>query len=114
MPAEQLVNLDFLKNFTGGNPEKMARYIGLFLQAYPVQMEKMKKALMENDFDSLRATAHSLKPQITYMGIKRGDEMIKTIEHRAGDKVETETLPALVGAFDSTCLAAIEELKKYI
>jgi HPt (histidine-containing phosphotransfer) domain-containing protein len=106
--------MTFLKTFTGGNPDKMKKYISMFLQLCPGQLETMQTHLESGNYDSLRATAHALKPQITYMGIKKGEELVKTIEHNAGNKVDVEKLPAMMADFKSICQNAIEELKKEI
>ncbi len=110
--AYETIDLTFLQSFTGGSKEKMAKYIGIFLQMCPAQLEAMKKHLDEADYDSLRATAHSLKPQITYMGIKGGEEKIKKIEKHAAEKFEVEELPQMVTEFISLCGFAMVELKE--
>ena len=44
------------------------------------------------------------------LGIKAGEPMIKLIEQRAADKVETDSLPQLVSDFDALCRRAMDEL----
>jgi HPt (histidine-containing phosphotransfer) domain-containing protein len=111
---DALTDLTFLQTFTGGNKEKIAKYINLFLQACPSQLDKMKSCLAGADYPGLRAAAHSLKPQVIYMGMKKGEELIKKIEHLAGEQKEVETLPGLLSEFEQLCAAGTEELKKAI
>ena len=40
--------------------------------------------------------------------------MVKDIEHRAGQRVEVEKLPALFSEFDQLCRQAMEELRQRI
>ena len=108
------VDLTFLQSFTGGSKDKMAKYIGIFLQMCPSQLELMKTHLSAGNYDSLRGTAHALKPQITYMGIKAGEDLIKKIERNAADKVEVEKLPGMVDEFTVLCNQAMVELKAAI
>ena len=110
----ELIDLTFLQSFTGGNKEKIAKYINLFLQACPEQLAKMNERLAERDYPGLRATAHTLKPQVIYMGMKKGEEMVKRIESMAGEQRDVEQLPALVAEFEAHCQAAIGELKKHV
>ena len=111
MAEEKTIDLTFLQSFTGGNKEKMAKYIGIFLQMCPGQLELMKTHLDASNYDSLRGTAHALKPQITYMGIKAGEDMVKKIERNAADKVDVENLPKLLDEFTTLCNQAMIELK---
>ncbi|MFN8145726.1 MAG: Hpt domain-containing protein [Bacteroidia bacterium] len=104
-------DLTFLRSFTGGNPEKIKKYVSMFLQLCPAQLETMSGQLNEKNYSGLRGTAHALKPQITYMGIRKGEELIKSIEHNAGNNVEVEKLPEMLDQFKSICGAAMEELK---
>ena len=114
MNRMQLIDLTFLQSFTGGNKEKIAKYIKLFLQACPEQLTRMQESLAAGDYPGLRALAHTLKPQVIYMGMKKGEEMIKRIESMAGEQRDVDQLPSLVTEFNSHCDAAIEELKKHV
>ena len=108
------VDLTFLQSFTGGSKEKMAKYIGIFLQMCPGQLDLMKTQLGAANYDSVRGTAHALKPQITYMGIKAGEDMIKKIERHAAEKIDVENLPGLLEEFTVLCNQAMVELKAAI
>lgn len=109
-----VTDMTFLKTFTGGNPEKIKKYVGMFLQHCPGQLENMAGQLNGQDYDSLRATAHALKPQITYMGIRNGEALVKSIESMAGSRTDVEKLPAVLDEFKTLCHQAMEELKKEI
>ena len=108
------INLTFLNSFTGGNPEKIKKYITMFLNHCPSQLVTMKEQLSLANYDGLRGTAHALKPQITYMGIQSGEELIKKIEQMAGSKTEVEKLPEIFNNFNSICEQAMIELKEEI
>ncbi|REJ80566.1 MAG: hypothetical protein DWQ44_06325 [Bacteroidetes bacterium] len=108
----RITDLTFLKTFTGDNSDKMKKYMNMFIQHCPGQLDLMNNHLQSQNYDALRATAHALKPQITYMGIKQGEDLIKGIEHRAGNKEEVEKLPVLLNEFSDICRKAIEELRQ--
>ena len=112
--SDRITDLTFLQSFTGGNKEKINKYIGIFLQLCPTSLESMQTHLQSGNYDSLRATAHSLKPQITYMGIKQGEGVIKNIEHFAGEKTNLDQLPALMISFKEICDKAMVELKEEV
>ena len=108
------IDLTFLTSFTGGNPEKIKKYVNMFLNYCPTQLSTMKDQLTAGNYDGLRGTAHALKPQITYMGIQGGDELIKKIESMAGTKTDVERLPEMLTNFQNICTQAMLELKEEI
>ena len=76
-----MIDLTFLKEFTKGNPEKMKRYISLYVDVAPKTFEEMKKNLYDNNWEQLLINAHSLKPQADLMGISTlKNELVKIEE----------------------------------
>ena len=109
-----MISLDFLKSFTSNDQKKVNKYIGMFLQLAPSQIELLNKAFQNQDWDSLRASAHAIKPQFIYMGIKRGEEILKQIELRTEEKVLLEELPSLIEEFNIVSEASIGQLHDYL
>ncbi|MES2648164.1 MAG: Hpt domain-containing protein [Bacteroidota bacterium] len=59
----------------------MKRYISLYLDVAPKTFEEMKRNLNNEDWEQLRINAHSLKPQVDFMGIDSlKEELIKMEE----------------------------------
>ena len=108
------IDLTFLNSFTGGNQEKKKKYINMFLSYCPGQLTIMNEHLTSGNYDGLRATAHALKPQIIYMGIQGGEDLIKKIENMAGTRTEVEKLPEMLKNFTNLSEDAIKELKAEI
>src|SRR6187549_193321 len=108
----EIIDLTFLNSFTGGNQEKNSKYIKMFLQHAPVLFGDIQTGLKNADWPSLKTSAHSLKPQISYMGIKSAEELIKTIERDAGDKTNLENLSEKVAALKGILEKALPELQK--
>ena len=75
-----MVDLTFLKQFSKNNPQKMKRYISLYLDVAPKTFEEMQRNLKNEDWEQLRINAHSLKPQADFMGIDRLKEELIKIE----------------------------------
>jgi len=108
------VDLAFLTSFTGGNPDKMKKYITMFLNFCPGQLQTMKSHLDAGNYDALRGAAHALKPQITYMGIKAGEDLVKKIESNAGTKTDVEKLPEMLSSFTTICEEAMTILNEEV
>ncbi len=107
---ERITDLTFLTTFTGGNSEKMKKYIRMFVTSCPEQLLKMKEHLAAENYDGLKSVAHALKPQITYMGIKAGEAPIMQIEEFSAAKTNLQLLPSLFDEFSKQCKLAMEEL----
>ncbi len=112
--TQQMTNLDFLQSFTGNNPVKMEKYISIFLEIAPPEEELLRKNLELKDWDGVRATAHSMRPQMTYMGIKSGEMLLDTIEKNAESGTALEKMPEHIGDFNKIFNLACGELKAYL
>ena len=110
---DKVTDMQFLKQFTGGNPGKMQKYIGMFLENGPKLLENIVKGLDTGDYASVKIAAHSMKPQLSYMGVKEEVSKIFLIEQTAGAGAHFETLPPLVEQLKRLCAKAFEELRSY-
>lgn len=86
-----MIDLVFLKKFTKDDPNKMKRYISLYLDVAPKTFMDMQRNLKDGDWDQLRINAHSLKPQTDFMGIVSLKEELIKIE----DAVKSNDYAAL-------------------
>ncbi len=63
-----MVDLALLNKVTKGDKKKLKQYINLYLQVASETFEKMERNLTNQDWEQLRIHAHSLKPQMDYIG----------------------------------------------
>ncbi len=110
---DRVTDMQFLKQLTGGNNEKMSKYINMFLENAPKLLDNIDRALLAKDFPSLKIAAHSLKPQLSYMGVKEEVSKIFLIEQSAGESAHFATIPPMVHNLKHLCRKAFEELKNY-
>lgn len=104
-------DLTFIKSFTGGDPAKIKKYVGMFLAMAPGSMEQMDKQLNESDWKSLKTTSHSLKSQMKYMGMVAGADICQSMEHICGEADGTEALPELLTKLKAIVQLGISELE---
>jgi HPt (histidine-containing phosphotransfer) domain-containing protein len=114
MSEEKVTDISFLETFTSGNREKMTRYIRMFLDAAPGAISLMRTQLEAGEFRQLKTTAHSIKPQLSYMGIASLKEKILRIEEYAETGEKKEELSKLIEEVDHTCKIAFRELEDLI
>ncbi len=111
---EFVTDRNFLKQFTGGNPEKMQKYISMFMENATKLLASMDQALAAKDYGAIKIAAHSLKPQLSYMGVKEEVSHIFMIEQSAGSSAHYESLREEIIALHRICNKAFEELKEIV
>lgn len=82
-----MTDMEQLRTLCNGDPERMKRYIGMFLQGTPPALEQMKADHAAGELESLARNAHALKPQTAYMGATILKEQLERLEQlgRNGD-----------------------------
>ena len=108
---ERVTDMNFLKQFSGGNPEKVQKYVGMFLENAPKLLDNIDRALAAKEYETIKIAAHSLKPQLSYMGVKEEVSNIFLIEKSAGEHAHFDTLPQLINNLKRLCNKAFEELR---
>ena len=83
----------------------------MFLVNGPRLLTNIDQSLATKDYPSLKIAAHSLKPQLSYMGVKEDVSHIFLIEQTAGEQAHFERLPELVVNLKRVCEKAFGELK---
>jgi signal transduction histidine kinase/CheY-like chemotaxis protein/HPt (histidine-containing phosphotransfer) domain-containing protein/Tfp pilus assembly protein PilF len=111
---EKITDMQFLRQFTSGNTEKMQKYIGMFLDNGPRLLASIEESLNKKDLPALKIAAHSMKPQLSYMGVKEDISHVFLIEQTAGEAGHYERLPELVANLKRVCEKAFEELRQPI
>ncbi len=111
---EFVTDRNFLKQFTGGNPDKMQKYIVMFLENATKLLDAMDQALKAKDYAAIKIAAHSLKPQLSYMGVKEEVSHIFLIEQSAGQAAHFESIAERIVNLKRVCYKAFDELKEVL
>ncbi len=111
---DTVTDLGFLKSFSGGSPVKMDKYIQMFLTNTPRLLGEMGQGLSDKKLEGVKIAAHSLKPQLSYMGVKEEVSNILLMEQIAGGAGSLETLVPLFENLERVCEKAFEELKSQL
>ncbi|MFI5135637.1 MAG: Hpt domain-containing protein [Chitinophagales bacterium] len=90
-------DLSFLREFCRDDRRRMAQYIRTFLESVPEVLTDIDKSLKEKNADSLRKAVHSLKPQVTFLGLNGLKEKAEQIEDAlASAQIGELTIPMIV------------------
>jgi signal transduction histidine kinase/CheY-like chemotaxis protein/HPt (histidine-containing phosphotransfer) domain-containing protein len=107
----RVVDLAFLKQFTNDDTGKIHKYINMFLDNAPKLLKQINDGLEINDYSMVKIAAHSLKPQLGYMGIPEEVSHVFLLEQSAGTPAHANTVPELSKHLELICHKAFEELK---
>lgn len=112
-PSGNYIDLNYLLEFTEGDEIRMKRYIDLFLNKTPVSISILKMACTEGDYEKIRITAHSIKPQLRFTGVMQGLELAEKIELNCFDKTNLDELTGLIDQLALIAEKALAEMQQY-
>jgi len=92
-PNQSSVQLEFLEKLAGGKPERMRKYIGLYLESVNGALPRIEAALAAGDLEELRRVVHTVKPQFRMLGMEEVAQLAQHIENQAKGEAEQEGLP---------------------
>jgi signal transduction histidine kinase/CheY-like chemotaxis protein len=111
--SNDLLDLTFINDFTENDAEQISYFIEKFIKNTPKEMLSIETALQSNDFEKIRRAAHTFKPQIEFVGIKKAAFHVLKLEEDAANQ---QIIPILYHHFEELQQAleeGINELKKY-
>lgn len=108
---QDLTDLSYLREISGGSEELMKEMVEIFLTETPDMLQGLTESAQTEDWKTFREIAHKIKPSITYAGIVSAEKLIEKIHEDAKSQTNLDEIPGLLPEFVSVCNAAIEELK---
>ncbi|HTN18264.1 MAG TPA: ATP-binding protein [Chitinophagaceae bacterium] len=111
---DKVTDMNFLQQFTNKDVAKQDKYIRMFLDNAPKLLAQLHEGLKNQDFGIIKIAAHSLKPQLSYMGISEEVSNVFMLEQSAGETAHYQWVPELVEHVEKVCHKAFEELKEYM
>jgi HPt (histidine-containing phosphotransfer) domain-containing protein len=92
------VNTELLRNLLGSE-EAAQRFVTLFYQQLPGQLDMLLQAFTDQDWETLSNTAHGLKSQCKYLGMEETADLLQKMENDPSGtkKVELITINTQLG-----------------
>jgi signal transduction histidine kinase/FixJ family two-component response regulator len=110
-----LLNLDYLKEVSGGSASFETSMIKQFLQQVPDELAKMKEEFEKENNAGLTHVAHNLKTSIAFMGLKGTlDRYLDYIEKNAGIQKLNDTIKGKIMIVNDICQKAFREAADYL
>jgi len=107
----RLYDLSMVQSVSGGDENFIKKMVALFIETVPQNMQDLKNALNEENWDQVGKTAHKLKSTIDSMGIKSIRQEIRTVEANARQKEGLDVVPGLVATVDNVIKECIGQLQ---
>lgn len=108
----KITSLEFLRQLTKNNPDMIMEMINVYLEETPDLISRMKESVAKDDWEGLRAAAHSIIPSFSTMGISEEyGNMAKEIQDLAVKKENPARAKELVEKVEDVCNKAYAELR---
>ncbi|MCD6017314.1 MAG: histidine kinase [Bacteroidetes bacterium] len=107
------VNLNYLKELTGGKQEGMVLMIKAYLEETPTLLKALKDNIGTKNWDAVGAAAHSIIPSFSMLGMDvKYEKMSRKIQELTTKKENLESVEGLVLEIEEACLQAMKELEE--
>jgi HPt (histidine-containing phosphotransfer) domain-containing protein len=107
---ENVTNLQKIRELTGNNETLMRKYVNIFLSNSPQVMTELKEKIEGHELGAAKVLAHSLIPQVLYMGMEKEKQKLKEIEDLCLRDDALSEIKALYSEIELGLQAAYREL----
>ena len=90
------IDLTYLQEITGGDPDVMQEMLDLFIRDIPAQLETVKEFYDQKNYKGVGSEAHKLKPTLQYIGNTEMYELIKQIEFSGKNETDVDQIAELL------------------
>lgn len=77
------IDLAYLERFCKGDQARMAKYARMYLDGAPALFAQLEERMNAGDAEGLAIAAHTLRPQVNYMGAQALFSLLTAIEEAA-------------------------------
>jgi signal transduction histidine kinase/DNA-binding NarL/FixJ family response regulator len=111
---ECVTDLGYLRKFCEDDPERMKKYIGMFLDSAPGFTEKLQIALNERDTGEIATQVHGYKTKWVMMGMSLAKDLSQEVEQKCREGVAIDEVRIKVEKLISLVEEAKIELKNAV
>jgi len=114
MESFKMINLENLNKIYKGDLKKIQKIVGMYVATIPKEISELKENLENENWDVLKAKAHTLKPKMSYLGLKELHESSKSIELFAKERESLDKIPALIKTIENGWDIAMQEINQFL
>lgn len=78
--GDRATDLTYLKKFCENNPERISKYIQIFLNSAPGVIEKIRLAMETENYHEIASQTHGFKTKLAMMGMTEGKDLASRLE----------------------------------
>ena len=108
----ELIDLANLKEFSRGKNDFLLKMLNLLIEQTPPAVAQIGDAIPKQDWETVRALAHKMKPNIGLLGNAELDAMILKLEKDSDSKSNLEALPSVFDNFNLKLSPALDEVRR--
>ncbi len=105
--------MKYLESVSQGNTAFIIDMLNIFITRTPETFEILRKAIQEEDWQSVGFYAHKLKATYAYVGLEDLKATIIEIEQKAKKAVDTHTITELFDYLENMTKPEITAISKY-
>lgn len=106
-------DIKYLETVSQGNTAFIIDMLNIFITKTPETFEILKKAIQEEDWQSVGFYAHKLKATYAYVGLEELKNTIVEIEQKAKNISDTHTISELFDFLENMTKPEITAIKTY-
>jgi len=107
------IDIELISQNMFDNPELIKQFVSMYLIQTPVDLDKLRHALVEGDLQMIGDAAHHIKPTMDYIGAFYLKEKFEELETNAKNKESIEGLRATFDIIDIEMKELLFELEQY-
>lgn len=109
--SNKLYDLSKLDELSKGDRSFVLKMVKLFIDETPSTIHKISDSFKKNDFETVRALSHRLKPSIMNLGINSLTQTIRDIEIQAKESPEAATLKLNIETLEKEMVVIIKQMQ---
>jgi len=110
--THEFINLEYLDLMADGDTSMRQVLLEMLLTELPVELNKMRVLLDQQDWGELREVSHKMKSTLPFIGNKSLIEANKEIERRSKEEEDLQGIPHLLQVLESAYPNVELELKR--
>ncbi|HET6990014.1 MAG TPA: Hpt domain-containing protein, partial [Bacteroidia bacterium] len=106
------VDLAYLEKITKGNEQFLLSMIDIFLEQNPEDVNMLRNAVRDADFETIRLISHKIKTSVVFIGLdKHIQSQLAEMEKLGTEAQQLGEIKKLFAEVDHVCGKADQELK---
>lgn len=108
---EKLYDLCMIELLCRGKKEKVKKMVEVFMIEMPKAVSEIRTAYLNNDFTTVKNTAHRIKPTLSYYAIVKIEKDMKLIEKLADQETASYELEITIKKLEDLIHEIVDQMK---